>query len=428
MLNLKNLLLGLVVIATLSACDDDDIQTTAGTFEVTIETLQSGNTLLASGTTNFLMPGESQTISFHAGQGHYLSLATMLVQTNDLFFAPEDRGIALYQGDGSALTGDVTADFLLWDAGTEVNEEPGVGPNQAPRQAAANTGADENGTVELISNVNDGYTYPANNELIKVTLTHDGGTEFTLTLENISGSSALPSPLAPGVWAVHPGTEMVFTEGETAPTGLEGVAEDGTNQELADILASVTGYSSPLAPGVWAVHNQGTEAFFTSGSADRGEGLEALAEDGAAAPLGESVDRLDGVISSSVFDTPSGSSDPGLAFPGASYTFTFDAQEGDYLNFATMLVETNDLFFALGAGGINLFPAGTALEGDITAQVTLWDAGTEVNEYPGAGNNQPIRGGGDSGPAENGQVRLVDDAFTYPSVSDLIRVTISQRN
>jgi hypothetical protein len=32
--------------------------------------------------------------------------------------------------------GDVTSQILLWDAGAEVSEEPGLGPNQAPLQAA----------------------------------------------------------------------------------------------------------------------------------------------------------------------------------------------------------------------------------------------------------------------------------------------------
>jgi hypothetical protein len=35
----------------------------------------------------------------------------------------------------------------MLDAGTEVNEGLGAGPNQAPRQAAPNSGSDENGVV-----------------------------------------------------------------------------------------------------------------------------------------------------------------------------------------------------------------------------------------------------------------------------------------
>lgn len=57
---------------------------------------------------------------------------------------------------------------MLWDAGTEVNEEPGVGPNQAPRQPAPNTGPSEHGVVRP---VRDGYTYPATAEVIRVTIT-----------------------------------------------------------------------------------------------------------------------------------------------------------------------------------------------------------------------------------------------------------------
>ena len=89
-----------------------------------------------------------------------------------------------------------------------------------------------------------------------------------------------------------------------------------------------------------------------------------------------------------------------------------------------MLVETNDLFLAFDEGGIALFNNGIALSGDITNLIELWDAGTEVNEYPGAGKYQPIRGGGNSGPAEGGPVVIVNDGFTYPAVNELIKITI----
>ena len=51
-----------------------------------------------------------------------------------------------------------------------------------------------------------------------------------------------------------------------------------------------------------------------------------------------------------------------------------------------------------------------------------------MNEFPGAGAYQPIRGGGDSGPAENGNVRVVDDSFTYPALNETIRLTITPQN
>jgi len=101
----------------------------------------------------------------------YLSFATMLVQSNDLFVAPDEMGIALFDMDGMAMDmmmHDVTADLLLWDAGTEANEEPGTGPNQAPRQSGANTGpADGMATVHV---VDDDFTYPEVAALLKVTI------------------------------------------------------------------------------------------------------------------------------------------------------------------------------------------------------------------------------------------------------------------
>ena len=47
-----------------------------------------------------------------------------------------------------------------------------MGVNQAPRQAAANTGADEGGAVRL---VDDGFTYPAVADIVSVTVTSRGG-------------------------------------------------------------------------------------------------------------------------------------------------------------------------------------------------------------------------------------------------------------
>ncbi len=421
---LKKLLLLAIVPLAFIACDDDDNNVTPAAtakFVVTIENVLPVTTYQASGPTGFMMPGESESVTFNAGKGSYLSFATMFVQSNDLFYAFNEKGLALYDDMGMPRTGDVSAEIELWDAGTEVNEEPGVGPNQAPRQGAANTGPDENGVVQL---VNDGFTYPMNETVIRLTLAHDGGTGFTLTIENISGSSSLPSPLAPGVWVVHGMGTQLFTSGQMAPTGLEGVAEDGDNATLVSLLADGTGYTSPFAPGVWAVHEDGVQSLFTNGAADRGDGLEALAEDGDPSALNSSLMDAMGILSNGVFNTPVGAGAPGPLMPGNSYTFTFEAEEGNFLNFATMLVQTNDLFYAFGENGLALFVNGTPIQGDFTSQVMLWDAGTEVNEYPGAGNNQPVRGGGNSGPAENGNVMPVNDGFTYPSVAEGIKVNI----
>ena len=85
--------------------------------------------------------------------------------------APREEGIALFDASGKPVAGDVTSQILLWDAGTEVNEEPGLGPNQAPLQAAPNTGPAEHGVVRPISEVNDGFHYPTVAEVLRVTIT-----------------------------------------------------------------------------------------------------------------------------------------------------------------------------------------------------------------------------------------------------------------
>jgi len=52
-----------------------------------------------------------------------------------------------------------------------VNEHPGTGLSRAPRQSGPDTGAAENGSVRL---VDDGYSDPAVEEVIRVTVTPSG--------------------------------------------------------------------------------------------------------------------------------------------------------------------------------------------------------------------------------------------------------------
>lgn len=116
-----------------------------------------------------LTPGNSYVFEFDASPGDHLSLATMFVQSNDLFVAPRASGIALFDENGAPRSGDITSENPLWDAGTEVNQEPGVGVDQAPRQAGANTGAEENGVVRLL-NESD-FPLPPLSDTVQITLT-----------------------------------------------------------------------------------------------------------------------------------------------------------------------------------------------------------------------------------------------------------------
>ena len=182
-------------------------------------------------------PGEAYEFAFSASQGDSLHLATMLVQSNDRFFSPNEWGIPLFDSNGNALSGDMTDYVHLYDAGTELDETPGAGAHQAPRQPGPNSGATDPNNLVRRAHDNTGIT-PAVNQLIKVTLTHMGGNDFVLRIENVSGGSALPGPLAPGVAVVTSDVAPLFKAGTIdRDQGLEQLAEDGMPGRLAENLA-----------------------------------------------------------------------------------------------------------------------------------------------------------------------------------------------
>jgi|APHM01.1.fsa_nt_gi Spondin_N. len=330
-----------------------------------------------------LTPGNtySFTVSAEPDDDPRLSLATMFIQSNDLFYAPSPEGVALFDGD-EPVSGSITDRLNLWDAGTEVNERPGVGPNQAPRQSGADTGVDE-GTVRPVT---DGYDYPATADVIRLTTsvaeTDGEAITWNVTIQNVSTPETLstpdgsvPVPLSPGAYAAHTDAVQLFETGEAASTGIERIAEDGM-----------------------------------------------------AGPLAGSLSGVEGVLDGGAFTTPDGADGPGPLTPGNTYSFQVTAAAGDdpRLSLATMFIQSNDLFYApADAAGVPLFEGGEPVEGDLTGRLALWDAGTERNERPGVGPNQaPRQSSADTGPPE-GVVRVVDDGYDYPAPGDVIDVRLS---
>ena len=368
--------------------------------------------------------------SFNANPGDYLSFATMLVATNDLFFAPKADGLALFDKDGKAVVGDITDQIKLWDAGTEVNQEPGKGDNQPQRSAGVkNKGEVESGTVKLIADVSDGFTYPAVNELVEVTLNRNTEGMFTLSIKNISKSSSLDSPLAPGVWAVHEqGKYPLFETGKADfGMGLEALAEEGDVANLAEKLKMNSGINNLLAPGLVLVHKGGVKPLFMENEKDLGLGLEALAEDGNPLPLFTSFLTNKNVSQNLIFNQPVGKSAPGPLASGGKYQVKFKAQPGDRLQFATMLVQTNDLFYAFEEGGVELFKNGVAISGDLSSEVELWDSGTEENETFGFGMYQaPRQGKPNKGTSTAENVVEIDESTgRYPKNTEVVKLTIN---
>lgn len=439
--NHVSLLFALLLI-TFTACSDSSDSASEANFEVTIENIgteysaiKSGSFSVPAGATSPgpIGPGGAYEFEFTAPVGGRLTFATMFVQSNDWFYAPDENGIALYNNDGSQITGDVTSQVYLYDSGTEVDEVPGEGANQAPRQSGPNTGdADPDNTVRLVTDA----SLPSVSDVIQVTLTSTSENGFRVRIENVSTENTLQTstgsvavPMAPGVWAVHGESEsgILFQAGQPDPgNGLEGVAEDGSFGDLETQLNSITGINVPFAPGAYAVYT-GSNPIFVSGQDTPENGLEGLAEDGTIDEVMAALSSLSNVRTSGGFSIPDGATTAGPIGSGGSYSFSFTAQEGDLLNFATMFIPSNDLFYAASSAGIELFRNGAPISGDITSSIQLWDAGTEENMEPGIGGYQPQRQpGANSGPVDNdGTVRIVNDGYMYPSNSELIRVTIS---
>src|SRR3546814_2725296 len=106
---------------------------------ITIENVLDSKPLVQSGTFEntgaapVVMPGESISIQFYAAKGQAVSFATMYGLSNDLFFAPENPGIALYDDEVMTIEGDVSGHIKLWYNGTRITENPGPEDRKSTR-------------------------------------------------------------------------------------------------------------------------------------------------------------------------------------------------------------------------------------------------------------------------------------------------------
>lgn len=460
---LKKAIIFFSIILIFASCKDDDDMKQSNNFTVTIENVVTPTSFFESGTVAIpqgavdpapLFPGDIYNFTINAGTnvtpmdgGTRFSFVTMFVQSNDLFFAPDESGIELYDnagtplGDGSVV--DITDQVLLWDAGTEVNEMTGSA-SQKPQQdpMASDVGTDENGVVSQIMGNSDGVnTLPNVNEVMRLTVQYIEPSQFVFNIENVSDGMTIATPamgagttaavpISPIVYAVHTSDNPFFKVGEAASTGVEDIAEDGFIDVESARVADNTGLIVPLSPGVWAVHENGVNPIFVSGTQDFGEGLEGIAEDGDPTNAATALGGKEGVMTSGFFNTPIGASSPAAIGPGASYSFNFTAESGEKLSLATMFVQSNDWFYSFGEDGIELYNGDNPISGDVSSSLFLYDSGTEIDEYPGAGPNQVIRqSAGNTGAIDSDQTvrRVNNPPANVPSVDQVIKVTITNQ-
>jgi hypothetical protein len=203
------------------------------------------------------------------------------------------------------------------------------------------------------------------------------------------------------------------------------------NISKGEVLKLSNGKTAPFvsAPVVWAVHTGSSNPIFTGGQPDAGKGLEVLAETGNPAPIAKSLGSATGVASAGAVDKPEGDLLGGPLTPGKAYEFEVTAEPGQALSLAWMFGQSNDLFYSNDRPIALFTPAGKPVNGDMTPQVSLWDAGTEVNEEPGLGASQaPRQKAEDAGTAERNAIAHVSDKYRYPRTAVVLRLAITPKS
>lgn len=370
-----------------------------------------------------IFPGQEVSFSFSAGKGQALTFATMYGWSNDLFFAPVNPGITLFDAMGKPIEGDVSSQLRIWDNGTRLNQPPGAAVNHP--------GMPDNHMVSQITGGDSqGNAYLPASSLMKVNLKYNGNSVFTCTIRNASGGTANETPFSPGVWAVSNilGGNLLngmplYESGKAAANGLTALAETGNNQNLATYLTANTGIFTPLSPVLIVVYRGNENPLFMIGEKDRGKGLAALAQMGDASILEKSLMGMPGV--KKVYVVKAAGSTVLLPAMGGNAGGSIQQRiaydDGDRITLATMFGYSNDWFYSFGNMGI---AAGT--EGDQTAQVNLYDNGTAVSQFPGAGNSQGAIGGAAQTPESNAIQPVSSEMYPVPAVKDVIKVTLAK--
>ncbi|HWB42807.1 MAG TPA: spondin domain-containing protein [Gemmatimonadales bacterium] len=199
------------------------------------------------------------------------------------------------------------------------------------------------------------------------------------------------------------------------------------NISQGEVLQLSTGKTAPFvaAPTFWALHTGTANPIFTGGQPEQGNGLEQLAETGNPEGLVKYISAVSGVAAVGANARPVGATGDGPLTPGQAYEFELSASPNQSLSLAWMFGQSNDLFYS-NERPIALFVGGKPVSGDMTTQLSLWDAGTEVNEEPGLGPNQaPRQKTPDAGVVESQAVVHVRDRYNYPRTGQVLRVTIA---
>jgi hypothetical protein len=429
----RNVLFLFCLAIVMASCDDDEVnavppkEAETTSFKITISNTINYLSAKSFGEGPLTATGQTHTITFQATRGTYLSFANMFAQSNDWFFATDDAGIPLWNGD-TPKTGDISNYIKLYDAGSEEDEDFLTDFSNtvytAPKQSSPNLGPeDDDNTVRDTGRSISNY--------LTSNLDYDTATKtFTLTITKADRESLHnPGFITPGILVVHTQPHALFEEGlPLRDNGLESIVEDGSPLAIYDWFNAegsngaplrLSASHTPFAPGL-AYTFTGKDPLFTQGEAAVvNSGLEEMAEDGNSALAIQYLNDLGINVVASSETTPVG--------PGETMTFYIDAMPGDKFGFATMFVQSNDWFLSFNNDGVALFDTdGSPKNGaEDSIQSYLFDAGTEADETVGFGDYQaPRQTEANSGTEDtNTQIRRVTEIEDVQFGKDIIRST-----
>jgi hypothetical protein len=307
-----------------------------------------------------------------------LSLASMVVRSNDAFLAFPPSGLKLLNDQGNPRPTDeletiVERRLAVWDASTELNESPGNGFHQPYFTDEVDTGVPDSDVdgVQRYSDSSNDLASPRNLISVSVNELEDEGS-YEITVTNTTAGQGSRYVLSPVAHLTHSANNPVFEESREASSAVAALAEEGNPQPIVDARSEAAATSDPLSPG-------------------------------------------------------------------DSVTFNVTATAArQQLTFMTMVIPSNDAFIAANPAGVSLLSAGdpinaAQIESNIRNTLRVWDAGTERNEAGGAGPGQPnpfIENSGQSasdGEDEgDGSIHRVDSPL-MPPVEAMLNVTLEKR-
>ncbi len=191
--------------------------------------------------------------------------AAMYSYSNDLFVAPENPGIELFDDAGVPRTGVVANALKLWDNGTRVNEAPGPG--------VVHPGVAQEGVVTEVNGTDsEGHTYPAASALMQVSprirrrevAVHPYDYQYVgqhLQRDSLSGGVYVVSNVIDGDLVAK---TPFFNRDQKSGVELTALAENGDTAPLYQLVAGQTGIITTLQSAIVVVCTPATRTPSTS--------------------------------------------------------------------------------------------------------------------------------------------------------------------